>query len=156
MTPKQQQLIRSTWAAVTPIADQAAALFYQRLFTLDPALAILFDGVEMTKQGRMLMQTLAIVVKSIDDLPSAVPAVEALGRRHAGYGVQVRDYPTVGEALLWTLEAGLGDRFTPDARRAWAHAYEIVSSVMIAAAEDAERAGAMPRHAAVAGRRQAA
>ena len=156
MTPKQQQHIRSTWAAVTPIADQAAALFYERLFTLDPALAILFDGVEMTKQGRMLMQTLAIVVKSIDDLPAIVPAVEALGRRHAGYGVQVRDYPTVGEALLWTLETGLGDRFTPDARRAWAHAYEILSSVMIAAAEDVERAEAMPRHAVVAGRSQAA
>jgi hemoglobin-like flavoprotein len=156
MTPKQRQLIRSTWAVVTPIADQAAALFYERLFTLDPDLAILFDAVEMTKQGRMLMQTLGMVVRSIDDLPAIVPVVEALGRRHAGYGVQVRHYPTVGDALLWTLQAGLGDAFTPEARRAWAHAYEILSSVMIAAAEDVERAEASPRHAVVAGRPVAA
>jgi len=135
MTPKQQQLIRSTWAAVTPIADQAAALFYERLFTLDPALAILFDGVEMTKQGRMLMQTLAIVVKSIDDLPAIVPAVEALGRRHAGYGVEPAMFATVGQALIDTLAVGLGDAFTNETRNAWVDAYGILSSVMIGAME---------------------
>ena len=135
MTPKQQNLIRTTWALVAPMSDQAAALFYARLFQLDPDLARLFERVEMIKQGRMLMQTLAVVVKSVDDLAAIVPAVEALGRRHAGYGVATKDYATVGEALLWTLETGLGDAFTPAARQAWATAYHILSSVMIAAAE---------------------
>jgi nitric oxide dioxygenase len=135
MTPKQQHLIRSTWALVAPITDQAAALFYRRLFELDPDLARLFERVDMIKQGRMLMQTLAVVVKSVDDLAAIVPAVEALGRRHAAYGVATKDYATVAEALLWTLETGLGDAFTPAARQAWATAYQILSSVMIAAAE---------------------
>lgn len=141
MTRTQKSLIRTTWAAVAPMSDQAAALFYARLFELDPELARLFERTNMIQQGRMLMQTLAVVVKSVDDLATIVPAVEALGRRHAGYGVRCQDYATVGSALLWTLETGLGEAFTPAARQAWATAYEILSSVMIAAA-DAELSAA--------------
>ena len=136
MTPTDKQLIRSTWAAVEPIQDAASDLFYERLFELDPWLAELFAETDMRRQGRMLMQTLAIVVKSLDDLSAVVPAVQALGRRHVGYGVKAEDYATVGEALLWTLEAGLGDAFTPEARTAWAGAYSVVSTVMIEAAAD--------------------
>jgi hemoglobin-like flavoprotein len=138
VTPTEKQLIRSTWAAVEPIQDVASDLFYARLFELDPKLAALFAETDMRRQGRMLMQTLAIVVKSLDDLSIVVPAVEALGRRHVGYGVQPEDYGTVGAAFLWTLEQGLGEAFTPEARAAWAGAYGIVSSVMIAAAEQVE------------------
>jgi hemoglobin-like flavoprotein len=138
VTPTEKQLIRSTWAAVEPIQDVASDLFYARLFELDPRLAALFAETDMRRQGRMLMQTLAIVVKSLDDLSVVVPAVEALGRRHVAYGVQSEDYGTVGGALLWTLDQGLGDAFTPDVRAAWAGAYGIVSSVMIAAAEQVE------------------
>lgn len=138
MTPAEKQLIRSNWAAVEPIADVASDLFYARLFELDPKLAALFAETDMRRQGRMLMQTLAIVVKSLDDLSVVVPAVEALGRRHVAYGVEPDDYGTVGGALLWTLEQGLGEAFTPEARAAWAGAYGIVSSVMIAAAEQVE------------------
>jgi nitric oxide dioxygenase len=138
VTPTEKQLIRSTWAAVEPIQDVASDLFYTRLFELDPRLAALFAETDMRRQGRMLMQTLAIVVKSLDDLSVVVPAVKALGRRHVGYGVRPEDYATVGSALLWTLQQGLGDAFTPGVRTAWAGAYGIVSSVMIAAAEEAE------------------
>jgi hemoglobin-like flavoprotein len=130
-----KQLIRSNWAAVEPIQDVASDLFYARLFELDPWLAELFAETDMRRQGRMLMQTLAIVVKSLDDLSVVIPAVEALGSRHVGYGVKPADYQTVGAALLWTLGQGLGDAFTPQARAAWAEAYAILSSVMISAAE---------------------
>jgi nitric oxide dioxygenase len=138
VTLTEKQLIRSTWAAVEPIQDVASDLFYARLFVLDPKLAALFAETDMRRQGRMLMQTLAIVVKSLDDLSVVVPAVQALGRRHVGYGVVPEDYATVGSALLWTLEQGLGEAFTPAVSAAWAGAYGIVSSVMIAAAEQVE------------------
>ena len=138
MTPAEKQLIRSNWAAVEPIAELASDLFYARLFQLDPKLAALFAETDMRRQGRMLMQTLSIVVKSLDDLSVVVPAVEALGRRHVAYGVQPDDYGTVGGALLWTLEQGLGEAFTAAAKAAWTAAYGIVSSVMIAAAEQLE------------------
>jgi hemoglobin-like flavoprotein len=127
-------LIRSSWASVEPIADTAASLFYTRLFELDPAIERLFRRTDMAAQRKILMQTLAVVVKSLDKLDQIVPAVQALGRRHAGYGVREEHYATVGEALLWTLEQGLGDAFTPDLRAAWTEAYTTLATVMIEAA----------------------
>ena len=134
MTPTQIGLIRDSWAAVEPIADTAAGLFYDRLFELDPAIERLFRRTDMAGQRKILMQTLTVVVKSLDKLDTIVPAVQALGRRHAGYGVRESHYATVGEALLWTLGQGLGDAFTPDVRAAWTTAYTTLATVMIEAA----------------------
>ena len=136
MTPQQQDLIRTTWAQVAPIADPAARIFYDRLFTLDPSLRPMFAFTDMDAQRKNLMQTLAVVVKGIDHLEALIPAVEALGRRHAGYGVQPSHYATVGQALLDTLALGLGDAFTPEARAAWTEAYELLAGVMLAAASE--------------------
>ena len=138
MTPASQHLIRTSWSAVEPIADQAATLFYDRLFELDPPVRELFRHTDMEKQRKVLMQTLAVVVRSIDRLDQVVPAVEALGRRHAGYGVEVEHFATVGSALLWTLEQGLGDDFTDETALAWADAYRRLSSVMIEAMQESE------------------
>ena len=134
MTPNEIGLIRESWAAVEPIADTAAGLFYARLFELDPAIERLFRRTDMASQRKNLMQTLTVVVKSIDKLDQLVPAVQALGRRHAGYGVRESHYATVGEALLLTLEQGLGDGFTPAVRAAWTTAYGTLATVMIEAA----------------------
>jgi hemoglobin-like flavoprotein len=143
MTPTEVGLIRESWAAVEPIADTAASLFYGRLFELDPAIERLFRRTDMAAQRKVLMQTLTVVVKSLDRLDQIVPAVQALGRRHAGYGVREEHYATVGAALLWTLEQGLGESFTPPVRDAWTTAYGTLASVMIDAAKadlDAEAA----------------
>ena len=135
MTPRQIDLIRTSWSAVEPISDTAAVLFYDRLFELDPALRRLFARADMAKQRKVLMQTLAVVVKSLDKLDTIVPAVQALGRRHAGYGVREEHYDTVGAALLWTLDQGLGEAFDDETADAWATAYTTLAGVMIAAAE---------------------
>jgi len=134
MNPTDIDLIRTSWSGVEPIADTAAGLFYGRLFELDPAIERLFRRTDMAAQRKILMQTLTVVVKSLDKLEQLMPAVQALGRRHAGYGVREAHYATVGEALLWTLEQGLGASFTPPVRAAWAEAHGILASVMIAAA----------------------
>ena len=136
MTPRQQTLIRESWAQVAPIADAAATIFYDRLFELDPSLRRLFSRTDMAGQRRNLMQTLAVVVASIDRLESIVPAVEALGRRHAGYGVEAAHIETVGQALLDTLAVGLGEDFTAEVRDAWATAYGILAGVMQSAAAE--------------------
>jgi hemoglobin-like flavoprotein len=135
MTPNQVDLIRASWASVEPIQDVAATLFYDRLFELDPTLRRLFRNADMAQQKKILMQTLTVVVKSLDRLDQLVPAIEALGRRHAGYGIRAEHYETVGAALLWTLGQGLGEGFTTDVERAWTQAYSTLASVMIAAAE---------------------
>jgi hemoglobin-like flavoprotein len=135
MTPTQVELIRTSWTAVEPIGDLAATLFYDRLFALDPTIERLFRRTDMGRQKTVLMQTLTVVVKSLDRLDELAPAIEALGRRHAGYGVRTAHYDTVGEALLWTLGQGLGDGFTPELRDAWVEAYTTLASVMIGTAE---------------------
>jgi hemoglobin-like flavoprotein len=101
---------------------------------LDPGLRHLFRSPDMAEQGRKLMQMLTVVVKGLDRLDQLIPAVQALGRRHVGYGVHDGHYETVGRALLWTLQQGLGDDFTDAVREAWTQAYTVLADVMKAAA----------------------
>ena len=128
-------LFRS-WSAVEPISDAAARLFYDRLFESDPAIKRLFAKTDMQAQRGILMQTLALLVSSLDDFELVVPVLEALGRVHAGYGVRQRHYDTVEAALLWALDRGLGEAFDDETADAWATAYSAVASVMIEAAAD--------------------
>ncbi len=133
MTPDEKRLVQTTFAQVVPISEQAAALFYGRLFELNPALRSLFKG-DMREQGRKLMQVLGTCVSKLDALDEILPAVEDLGKRHATYGVADADYDTVASALLWTLEKGLGPAFTPEVKAAWTTVYTTLAGAMKAAA----------------------
>lgn len=136
MTPEAVALIESSFEKVKPIAPQAAELFYGKLFDLDPSLRPLFKG-DMAEQGRKLMATLGFVVAGLRTPEKILGAVADLGRRHVGYGVQDSHYDTVGAALLWTLEQGLGPDFTPETKSAWTEAYTLLASVMKNAAAQA-------------------
>jgi nitric oxide dioxygenase len=129
MTPRQIDLVQKSFGEVKPIAAAAADLFYKRLFMLDPGLRPMFKG-ELTKQGQMLMSMIGAAVNGLRNLEALAPVVRQLGARHAGYGVRTEHYATVGSALMWTLEQGLGDKFTPEVREAWAGAYDLLSEVM--------------------------
>lgn len=143
MTPRQIELVQSTWADVEPIADTAARLFYRRLFEIAPEVRPLFK-TSIAEQGDKLMKTLALAVGSLTKLETIVPAVEALGRRHNDYGVVAQHYDKVAEALLWTLEQGLGERFTAEVREAWTATYLTLAGVMITAAMASVPAEATP------------
>ena len=134
MTPKDKVLVQQTFPLVVPIADQAAALFYRRLFELDPTLRALFKS-DISAQGQKLMQMIGYAVSKLDAPDELVPAVEGLGRKHVGYGVKDADYATVGAALLWTLEKGLGPAFTTDVKAAWTAAYEALAGMMMKGAK---------------------
>ena len=139
MTPTDVALVRSTFDQVKPIAAQAAAMFYSRLFEIAPEVKPLFKG-EIAEQGRKLMATLAIVVNGLDNLPSILPAASALAKKHVGYGVKPQHYAPVGAALLWTLERGLGSGWTPPVAAAWTSAYTTLSIFMIDEAYGAQEA----------------
>ena len=130
MTPDQVRLVQESFAKVAPIADQAASMFYDRLFEIAPSVKTLFPK-DMTEQRRKLMSTLAIVVSGLSDLPSILPAASALATRHVAYGAKPEHYPVVGSALLWTLEQGLGKDWTADVADAWTAAYTTLSTFMI-------------------------
>ncbi len=129
MTPQQIDLVQQTFADVKPIAATAAELFYNRLFTLDPALRPMFKG-NMGQQGQMLMSMIGSAVGGLRNLEKLAPVVRQLGARHVRYGVRTEHYATVGSALLWTLEQGLGPKFSPEVREAWTAAYSLLSDVM--------------------------
>lgn len=142
MTPEQKSLVQETWRQVVPIADTAASLFYDRLFEIDPKLRGLFHQTDMREQRRKLMQVIGAAVAGLDELDKLVPFVTDLGRRHKGYGVEDRHYETVGAALLWTLEQGLGSAWSPAAAEAWGAAYGVLSSVMRDGAKSAPESAA--------------
>ncbi len=133
MTPEQVKAIQESFAKVAPISEQAAVLFYGRLFEIEPAVKSLFHG-DMKEQGRKLMATLAVVVNSLSNLGAVLPAASALAKRHMTYGVKPTHYTPVGEALLWTLQQGLGTAWTPELAAAWSAAYGVLSEFMIAEA----------------------
>lgn len=126
------QLVKESFAKVLPIKEQAAQIFYDRLFETNPETKPMFSG-DMKEQGKKLMSALAMVVASLDRLEAILPAVKEMAKRHVSYGVTTDQYAAVGAALLWTLGAGLGEEFTPDVESAWSEAYTILADTMIQA-----------------------
>ncbi|MEH2475724.1 hemoglobin-like flavoprotein [Nitrobacteraceae bacterium AZCC 2161] len=135
MNPSQITLVQESFAKVAPIADQAAVLFYDRLFEVAPQVRSMFHG-DMAEQRRKLMATLGVVVTGLTKLETVLPAASALAKKHVGYGVKAAHYPIVGAALLWTLEKGLGEAWNPELAAAWTAAYGTLSGYMISEAYD--------------------
>ena len=136
MTPEEIGYVKDTWKSVEQISDTAAELFYGRLFELDPSLRPLFTS-DMAEQGKKLMQMIGVAVANLHQLDEVLEPVQALGKRHVDYKVTADHYDTVGEALLWTLEQGLGDAFTEPVKGAWSKTYATLATVMKEAAAQA-------------------
>ncbi|MBR0714300.1 globin family protein [Bradyrhizobium liaoningense] len=130
MNPAEIKLVQDSFAKVAPIADQAAVIFYDRLFEVAPSVKAMFPN-DLTEQRKKLMATLAVVVGGLSNLETILPAASALAKRHVAYGAKPEHYPVVGSALLWTLEKGLGSNWTPDVAAAWTAAYGVLSNFMI-------------------------
>ena len=137
LTTRQIELVQKSFQQVVPIAETAAGLFYQRLFDTMPEATTMFKNTEIKEQGKKLMQMLTVAVAGLNRLEGVVAAVKALGARHIRYGVQDEHYQVVGEALLWTLEQGLGAAFTDDVKEAWALVYAILAETAISGAHEA-------------------
>jgi hemoglobin-like flavoprotein len=133
MTPDQVKLVQQSFAKVVPISDAAAVIFYDRLFEVAPSVKPMFPA-DMTGQRKKLIAMLAAVVGGLGNLESVLPAASALAKRHISYGAKAEHYPVVGSALLWTLEKGLGDSWTPEVADAWTAAYGTLSGFMISQA----------------------
>jgi nitric oxide dioxygenase len=129
MTPEQIKLIRLTFVQVMNRKTEAGRMFYERLFSIAPDTRAMFS-TDIDAQAQKLMDTLALAISGLRDLPSLVLMLEALALRHVQYGVQDKHYDDVGTALLWTLERMLGPAFTPEARAAWTALYGTVAQVM--------------------------
>ncbi len=133
ITARQVSIIQSSFAKVEPIAEQAAEIFYNKLFEYDPSLRRLFKA-DMKDQGQKLMAVLKVAVGSLNDLNGLVPTLQSIAKTHTKYGVKVDDYTPVGNALLYALSQGLGPAFTPELRQAWIDVYQVIADTMRQAA----------------------
>jgi hemoglobin-like flavoprotein len=141
VNPEQITLIRSTWARVVASNEPVARLFYARLFSIDPSLRSQFRA-DIDSQGKKLVDMMQAIVNSLDQQDRMLSAARELGRRHHFYGVREEDYDSVREAMMWLFEQTLGERYTPDADRAWRKLYDMLAAAMI---EGAHGEGKSPR-----------
>lgn len=130
MNPEKIFLIKKTWSFVITNSAQSGELFYQKLFELDPKLKPLFKG-DMKEQARKLISMVTVIVTKLNKLDEILPEIQGLARRHSKYGVNTKQFAVVGQALLWTLEKGLGDKWTKEVNEAWTEVYTILSDAMI-------------------------
>lgn len=135
MEQEKIQIIRNTWSYVIINPQEAGELFYQKLFELAPHLRPMFKG-DIKEQSKKLMRTITVAVTKLDKLDDLLPEIQALAKRHVGYGVKPSHYAPVGAALIWTLEKGLGPKWTPEVATAWTELYLLLSQAMIEAVEN--------------------
>ena len=129
ITQRQITLVQSSFSKVEPIAEQAADIFYNKLFEYDPKLKPLFKS-DIKAQGQKLMATLKVATSGLNDLDSLVPVLHKLAERHVNYGVKAADFTPVGNALLYALQQGLGNQFTDEVRQAWVDVFRLVATTM--------------------------
>lgn len=134
LTEKEIVLVQDSFSKIVPVSEKAAETFYNRLFELDPSLKELFT-TDLKEQGKKLMQMLASAVNGLRTPDKIIPAVIELGKRHKGYDVSLESYKIVEDALIYTLELGLGAAFTKDTEDAWRKVYKFLSETMIKASD---------------------
>ena len=135
MTPHQINLIKSSWAKVSMIDPVVVgSLFYGKIFEIAPAAREMFKG-SMAEQSKKVLSMLNYVISKLDRLEDIMGEVVKLARRHTTYGVREEHYAVVGNALVWTLEKGLGDEWNEELQEAWADCYSTLATAMINAAE---------------------
>ncbi|MEC9369611.1 MAG: globin family protein [Pseudomonadota bacterium] len=131
LTRRQKQLVRESFATLSPASDLLAEAFYRRLFEIAPQVRPMFTDSE-AEQRRKLITALRLAVAGLDRIGEIAPTLRLLGVRHRDYGVAPLHYGYVAEALLWTLSNCLGDRFDSETRDAWVAVYTLMAEIMTA------------------------
>lgn len=130
LTEKEILLVRNSWSFVIIHSAKAGELFYGQLFELAPEVKPLFKG-DINDQAKKLTSMVTLLISKLKKLDDIMNEVKALARRHVNYGTQPKHYDVVGQALLWTLEKGLKDKWNPEVADAWKKLYSILSKAMI-------------------------
>jgi nitric oxide dioxygenase len=133
MDRRQVDLVQQSFEKAAGLGEVVAEIFYAELFAIDPSLRAMFKG-DMKEQGRKLLATLALVVRALHTPEQILQPARNLAVKHLDYGVAPEHYTYVGNALLRTLNKGLGADFTPEVREAWIAAFRTLAGVMKEAA----------------------
>jgi hemoglobin-like flavoprotein len=135
MTSHQINLIRLSWAKVSAIDPLVVGdLFYGKIFEIAPNAREMFTR-PIPEQSKKVFAMLNYVITKLDRLEDIIGEIGKLARRHTTYGVKEEHYTVVGNALLWTLEKGLGEDWNEELKEAWADCYSTLATAMINATE---------------------
>lgn len=129
MDTEQVELVRSSFARIRPVSEVFSSIFYRKLFEVVPETRRMFTS-DLRTQNDLFMEALSFAIASLDRMEEALPTLQPLGARHKNYGATEKHYDGMLFALLWTLEKGLGDAFTPAVRVAWINAYRTITAAM--------------------------
>ncbi|QEC68421.1 hemoglobin [Panacibacter ginsenosidivorans] len=133
MTEEQVILVKQSWKSFYNVdAHILGDLFYSKLFFDNPRLRKMFPE-SMEAQHYKLINMLTAIVRRIDDPDALAEDIKNMSMRHTGYGVKPDHYRLVGNALLWTLEKGLGNSWNEKVKDAWRAFYEMIAAMMISA-----------------------
>jgi hemoglobin-like flavoprotein len=130
--------LETSFDLVAPRGDELMDRFYTGLFAAAPAVRPLFAGTDMRRQKAMLLSALVLLRKSLRDLDAIVPTLRSLGARHVAYGARPEHYPVVGSVLIAAMAGVAGEDWRPEYEQAWSAAFDVVASVMIDGAAEAE------------------
>ena len=128
---KSIELLRETLELTLALDDTFPIRFYQRLFAAHPEVRPLFHRNSPGAQNKMFAQKLTAVIDHLDDPDWLGRELPSLAANHVRYGVTPAMYPWVGEALIATMREACGERWTPEAERAWTEAYaSLVTAIL--------------------------
>jgi hemoglobin-like flavoprotein len=134
MTNQQLQLVQQSWKLLREVDPTVLGdVFYGRLFRTYPALRPMFSA-SMESQYKKFVAMLSIIVARLDRPTTVAQEIGQLARSHEGYGVKPEHYEAVKEALLWTLERGLGNDWNGAVQQAWETCYDGLTQSMLGTA----------------------
>jgi hemoglobin-like flavoprotein len=122
MTPKQQELVRTSFELILPHQEKVADNLYQELFRLEPKSIALFRG-NMDEQRGKLLRMLRLAVENIGDPEELQPMLYNLGMIHQSFGIEPHHFISFGQSLIFALKNVLQEKFTPEVEDAWKDAY---------------------------------
>lgn len=136
-------LLRETFERAKNENGGASALgmsFYKRLFEKYPSVKPLFK-TPPEEQHKKLIASLATIVGAVENPDRLMPYLHAMGIRHLAYKTENAHYAAVSENLIAVLSEHLRKEgnWTPAMQSTWEAALDVVSKVMIDAADHPEK-----------------
>ena len=123
-------IVDDFWNLILPMKEKITDSFYSKLFTLDDSIKPMFK-IDLGVQGLKLTDTLTFIIKHMGNIEDTIPIVKELGVKHLDYGTKPYHYELVLEALIFSFEKHLEEKFTTDMRLCWIKLYKFLSELMM-------------------------
>ncbi len=133
MTAQQIVLVQRSWKLLRDVDPHIIGeVFYGKMFNDVPSLRKMFKA-PLPAQYKKLTDMLSVMVGRLHNLQEITDEIRLMAERHTGYGVKPWHYQVVGDALLFTMEHGLGNDWNDEVKEAWQSCYALISGIMIEA-----------------------